>query len=197
MRKQLHQPPKICNYYNIYIYINSRIGKKAYFLPVTSDHLKSAFVYRESEKSPVELMGQNSTSSSKSTYSQATDGSVALSTLYSQPVNSMSPEMNAKRQKLGTESEVITLSFWKDDQFTCIHSQNTPENSSSAASTFTNEVWKSKDILLLRELIAYLLQNPYLRVSVLGFLSSSIASRRFLDCFQTMKATRLRSRTFS
>lgn len=177
--------------------VDSRIGKQAYFLPVTSDHLKSAFVYHESEKSPVELMGQNSTSSSKSNYSQATDGSAALSTLYSQPINSISPELSAKRQKLGTDSEVITHSFWKDDQFTCIHTQNTSENSSSAASSFTSEVWKSKDVLLLRELIAYLLQNPYLRVSVLRILASSIASRRFLACFPTMKATRLRSRTFS
>ena len=175
--------------------VDFRIGKQAYFFPAASEHLKSAFVYRESEKAFSELMGQNSTSSSKSTFSQATDGSAALSSLYAQPTSSISPEFSAKRQKLAPETEEVTHSFWKDDQFTCIHTQNTADNSSSAASSFTNEVWKSKDILLTRELIGYLLQNPFLRVSVLH--RCCFALRKSPDCLQATKATRLRSRTSS
>ena len=150
-------------------FLNSRIGNRAYIYPVSSDHLKSAFVYRESEKAPSELSGQNSTSSSKSNYSQATDGSTGFFPLYAQPISSISPEFAAKRAKVAPETEVLTHSFWKDDQFTCIHSQNSADSSlsSSAASSYTNEIWKSKDMLLLRELITYLIQNPYLRVSVL------------------------------
>ena len=106
-------------------------------------------------------------SSGRSNLSQMSDGSTQssyvvtpLSTPRLHSVPSSSSEGQSKRVKLSAESEVITQSYWKGEQFMCIHSANDDHLPSSL------DFQKSADYSLFRDLLSFLVTQQSLSLSV-------------------------------
>ena len=163
-------PPVLSNMLSRLFSIMFRIGRRARLFHVRNDSLKSIFVCPSTERSG-NMMFQarelSAVSSGRSNLSQMSDGSTQssyvvtpLSTPRLHSVPSSSSEGQSKRVKLSAESEVITQSYWKGEQFVCIHSASDDHLPSSL------DFQKSADYSLFRDLLSFLVTQQSLSLSV-------------------------------
>ena len=173
--------------------LSNMIGRRARLFHVRNDSLKSIFVCPSTERSG-NMMFQarelSAVSSGRSNLSQMSDGSTQssyvvtpLSTPRLHSVPSSSSEGQSKRVKLSAESEVITQSYWKGEQFVCIHSASDDHLPSSL------DFQKSADYSLFRDLLSFLVTQQSLSLSDISkaFLGNESTVLRMANIFVALQ----------